>query len=893
MKNHPPFKLHIIALGLVCIVGISCNPGLHTVSNRLAESDKKMVNYEDSTLSQTTSPYLLPFNRIIDGAGTVITFGNGELENHSLDAVLLPDKNEIAVEDRYGVSFIDLKAQKEIFHLGYDEKNSSRRTMSVYSGIKMMAIDGMAHVFWTAADPDSKKSYLFEAVWDGKKASIVNAVVFAAVTPAPLALPNDIALQQEGTALYVYVVLNGNNQLAKVRMGDKKIIWQIPTGMAAYGIAIVDNKAYVSNWGGTVPVDPSMETAGIPYAKVYTSKVTGATSSGSVSVIDIKNGQLIKEIPTGMHPNAVVASKDGKYIYMANGNSDNVSVIRTDLDAVVETISVKLNGVSDDLPGDSPNALCVSEDGKTLYVANGMDNAVAVIQLDTQFKKNSTPKSKVLGFIPTQAYPGGLVLNGHQLIVTNLEGTGARVKKKNAFNSHHQEATISLIDVPDATALAAYTVKVKQLNMEVRNTMLQLLPRKNRPAVPIPERIGEPSSIKHVIYIIKENRTYDQVLGDMPEGRGDKSLCVFGDSVTPNEHAIARQFGLLDNYYASGKSSAEGHQWTDAAMVTDYVEKNVRAWFRSYPHVQQDALVYDIAGFIWNNALDHGKKVRIYGEACEPVYDSKLHWADIYSLYSQHLPFTFENRTTISRVEPILSKTYPCYDNHSINDQFRADDFIKELEQNAQSSVDTLPDLMILALPNDHTTGMRPGFPTPRASVADNDLALGRIIDAVTHSRFWDSTAVFVTEDDSQDGWDHISAYRTTGFVISPYSLAQQVIHTNYNQTSIVRTIEQILGIPPMNKVDATASPMFSCFQKIPVAQPFQFLANRIPLNEMNKPATAVKGKEKKFTLLSMQSQFDHIDGGNDDLMNRIIWYSTMGNVKYPVRMTLGLKDTD
>jgi len=423
-----------------------------------------------------------------------------------------------------------------------------------------------------------------------------------------------------------------------------------------------------------------------------------------------------------------------------------------------------------------------------------------------------------------------------------------------------------------------------------RTKLTQLTPRNNVAAKPVPERIGEPSVFKHVLYIIKENKTYDQVLGDLPEGDGMKSLCVFGDSVTPNQHQFAKEFHLLDNYYVSGKSSAEGHSWTDAAIVTDYVEKNVRAWYRSYGHVLTDALIYNKEGFLWNNALDHGKTVRIYGEACTPNLKKGLGWKEVYQLHKEGKEIPFENETTISRVKPIMSTTYPCYEGQTFADQIRADVFIKELKEYEKMPGDALPELMIMALPADHTAGMREGFPTPRAAVADNDLAVGRIIEALSKSRFWDSTVVFITEDDSQSGWDHVSAYRTTGFVISPYSRLQKTVHTNYNQTCIVRTIEQILGIPPMNIMDATALPMFDCFSDKINKIPYTAIRNKIPLDEMNKPANALSGKAKKYAELSSSPMFAKIDSGNDDLLNRIIWYATMGAKPYPKKMTLPKK---
>jgi hypothetical protein len=391
--------------------------------------------------------------------------------------------------------------------------------------------------------------------------------------------------------------------------------------------------------------------------------------------------------------------------------------------------------------------------------------------------------------------------------------------------------------------------------------------------------LGEPSVFKHIIYIIKENKTYDQVFGDLPKGRNDSSLTVFGEKVTPNMHALAKQFGWMDDFYASGKSSAEGHQWTDAGMVSDYVEKMVRAWFRSYPHRQEDALVYNKNGFIWNQALDHGKTVKIYGEACETIYDKKRNWSKLYTDYKNGIKPDWQNTSTIARIRPIISSTYPDCDNIDFTDQQRADIFIADWKKYEVNN--DLPNLLVLSLPNDHSAGTSPGFPTPDAMVADNDLAVGRIMEIVSHSKFWDSTAIFITEDDSQGGWDHISSYRTVGLVISPYSNGK-LIGTNYNQTSMLRTIEQILGLPPMNIIDASARLMTDCFQNEKNNKKYTAQLNNIPLDQMNPDANTLSGKAKKFALQSQYEVFKEVDGGEDDKMNRILWFYAKGNTTYP-----------
>ncbi len=770
--------------------------------------------------------------------------------------------------------------------------------MSTYSGIKTWTTGTESQIFWSAANGDNHQSYVMQAVWDGKKISIKNAFAFKPVAPSPMALPNELLIRTENYKDYLYVVLNGNNQIVKIDLSTNNTLWTKPTGVAPYGIASVGNQLFITNWGGPMPTDTAgRETAGVPYGSTYTDPKTGATATGSVQVIDPATGDITKEIAVGLHPNVIIPSKDGRFLYVANANSDNVSVISVAALQVVENIPVRLIPGQKGYIGDSPNALAISADGTTLYVANGLDNAVAVIKLGAGSSAKGSGKTTIKGFIPTEAYPGGLLVDGNIIFVTNLEGEGSRVSTKEfkakdvpdevtAYNSHHELATVSIIPIPSQGQLKQYTDRVKALNLTFREEIAQLVPRKNIAPKPIPERIGEPSVFKHVLYIIKENRTYDQVLGDMTQGNGEPSLCIYGDSITPNQHQLAKDFLLMDNYYASGKCSAEGHQWTDAAMVTDYVEKNVRAWFRSYPHVQEDALVYDANGFIWNNAADHDKTVRIYGEASKPNYGENLTWSNIYANYQAGLPFKFYNTSTISRVTPMLSQNYPGSDELKITDQIRASAFIKELKEYEQKPGDQLPELMVMALSVDHTEGTRPGFPKPEAMVADNDLALGRIIEAVTKSKFWKNTVIFVTEDDSQAGWDHVSAYRTTGFVVSPYSRLQKTVSTNYNQTCVVRSIEQILGIPPMNIIDATALPMFNCFTDRPSNFIYQAVPNRIALNQINPKLAALNGKALYFARASLRPEFDHVDGGKDDLLNRILWYAAKGKQVYPAKLT-------
>jgi hypothetical protein len=715
------------------------------------------------------------------------------------------------------------------------------------------------------------------AEWDGTAVRNVRPLPVEAVAPAATALPNDVAVQFEGGVPYLYVVLNGNNQLLKIRWTDRAVVWTASTGVAPYGLRVVNNKVYVTNWAGPLVTDSSLETAGTPWGSAYTSPVTGATARGSLSIIDAQTGGLASEVAVGLHPNALVCSPDSLTLYICNGNSDNISVFDVRQGIVTDSIPVGLFSGNITYYGSSPNALQLDASGTTLYVANGFDNALCVVQLR---------RKSILGYIPTEAYPGGIALLKDVLYVANIEAQGSRVLSADSAYTIHQEiGSVSIIAVPHGRQLKSYTKKVREQSLLFRLAMTNRAPRRGVSPKPVPERIGEPSVFKHVVYIIKENKTYDQVLGDMAMGRGMPRLCIYGDSVTPNQHRLASMFSLLDNYYASGKCSAEGHQWADAAMVSDYIEKSVRGWFRSYPHRQDDALVYNRNGFIWNNALDHGKSVKVYGEACTTQYDHGLKWTDIYQRYLGGEDQGFTNKTTIGRIRPVISPNYPDCDNLVFTDQLRAEIFIKDWKR-AEQGTDTLPDLMVLSLPDDHTAGTSPNFPVPQAMVADNDLAVGRIIDVITHSRLWDSTVVFITEDDSQSGWDHISPYRTTGMVISPYSVLGKAIHTNYNQTGMVRTIEQILGLPPMNVIDATALPMYDCFAAERSGTAFSHVANLIPLDRMNKPLAELKGKAATYARASANQAFKDVDGGDDELMNRILWFDAKGEEAYPAMST-------
>ena len=826
----------------------------------------KINELADFIVQRNSNLHELPYNRIIQSAGTVVRYGKPDLENHALDLANLSDPNLVVVQERYGFFVLDILQKKVVHHFRFKEQPAYSKFMTVYSGITTTVIKGKEYILFAAAGGDQSAIMIVE--WD-QGIKKIESIPILKKAPASNALPNQVVVSKEGKDYFIYTVLNGNNEIVKFNFSTKKLVWKNNTGVAPYGLTIANQKVFVTNWAGKTVIDSTKSSAGVPWGLAYTDVLTGATNNGTVSVFSMA-GKWIKEIKVGLHPNAIITGPNNNLVYVANGSSDEVSVINAQDNKLIKNIPVGILG--QDLQGSTPNGLCLSKDGKKLFVSNGLDNAVLVYDLI---------KNKFEGLIPTEAFPAGLTIQQNQLIVANLESDGANVvdSAKKARSIHQELASVSIIPMPTQDQLNTYTAQVKRQNFLHKVAQWTLPARTNSQPVPVPERLGEPSVFKHVVYIIKENKTYDQVLGDVPGANGDSSLTVFGKRITPNMHALTKQFGLMDNYYASGKSSAEGHQWTDAGMVSDYVEKNVRAWFRSYPHRQEDALVYNKSGFIWNHALSFGKTVKVYGEACETNYDRKLKWSDLYTQYTSGIAPNWINTTTIDNLNPIIHPTFPDCDNIAFSDQQRADLFIQDWE--AMEQKDSLPNLMVLSLPNDHSAGTSPDFPTPNAMVADNDLALGRIIEKISKSKSWDNTVIFVTQDDSQGGWDHVSAYRTVGLVASAYS-TKNTVHTKYNQVSMLRTIEQILGLPPMNTMDATSRVMTDCFIDKKNSANYTALPSNIALNEMNQPLKKLSGIAKKMALQSQFEAFNEVDGGKDDTMNKIIWFYAKGNLPYP-----------
>ncbi|MBC7349769.1 MAG: bifunctional YncE family protein/alkaline phosphatase family protein [Candidatus Aminicenantes bacterium] len=715
-------------------------------------------------------------------------------------------------------------------------------------------------------------------------------------------IPAGLAFSRDGKRLYVCG--NLSNQLLEVEIASGRVLRIFPVGVAPFEVVLKENKAYVSNWGGRRPGPEDLTGPAGRGTVVRVDPEKFIASEGSVTVIDLDSGQVLKDILVHLHSSALALSPDGRYLVCANAAADNLSVIDTEKDEVVETIWVKRSPA--DLFGASPNALCFLPDGKKLLVANGTQNAVAVVDF-----KPKNRKSRLLGLIPAGWFPGVLAWDGRsqRLWVANIKGLADRPRTDDStgmtgFNTHQYYGSLSVFSLPGKKEMSRLTEKVLANFHRARIEQALKKPRPDVRPRPVPERIGEPSLIKHVVYIIKENRTYDQVLGDVPEGNGNPALCLFGEEVTPNQHRLVREFVLLDNIYCSGILSADGHQWSTTAFGTDYLEKSFAGWPRSYPDGmgpdEADALAYAPSGFIWDNCLKHGVSLWNFGEFAmpdcgwaDPERRGKPGWLDFWNeyLYGKG-EVRIGSQPAIPSIAAFTSTDYVGW-NMNVPDVWRArfiKNKIKEWEEKGE-----MPQLVLICLPIDHTSGTKAGMPTPRAAVADNDLALGQIVEAFSHSSFWKEMVILAIEDDPQNGFDHVSGYRTTAYLAGPFVKRGEVISTHYNTTSVLRTIEQILGLPPMNQFDASASPMFDCFTTEPDFRPYTAVPNRIPLDELNPDPKKIADKLlRKNAIVSARLNFRQVDACPETVLNRIIWHAVRGSREpYPDWAVTLVQDDD
>lgn len=667
--------------------------------------------------------------------------------------------------------------------------------------------------------------------------------------PLPDAAPSGIALSEDGA--FLYAACNLKHAVARVKLADGSVeYWN--AGTYPYTVALAQGRLFVSNWGGRRP-RANDTTDGVH--PVVVDPRTGIPSTGTVTVFEAATGKAISEIDVGLHPSAM-ATHGGK-LYVANANSDTVSVVDIAKAVKERTIAVPLYRKAP--LGSAPNALAVHPAGHTLFVANAANNAVAVVDLK---------RDTVRGFLPAGWYPTAVAVTPtHRLLIGNGYGFGslAPIKGSGTGRSYKDRAgVVSIVSLDAVNDIQKYTEQVRRDNLA--------------PGSVAAVKGQTPKPIEHVIYVIKENRTYDQIFGDVGAGNGDKSLAIFGGDVTPNHHALAEEFVLLDNFYTPADQSALGHRWCTQGYASDWVFKY------SNGRNDQNPMLFAPTEFIWDNAKRNNVAVRTFGErGLNTIEPKTATWTDVYNDWKNGTSkVSISPRAVIVGLRDIYSKRVPAYELR-VPDQLRVDRFLEEFH--AAEKAGAVPKLMVLLLSQDHTAGTSPGYPTPRAMVADNDLALGRLVEAVSKSSIWPKTAVFVVEDDAQDGVDHVDGHRTVALVVSPYTRGRKTDSTFYTTINMYRTIEALLHLPPQNQFDVAAAPMFTVFGPKADTAAYRARPNRIPLDEMNPPLKDLKGKQADLARASMRMDFDEPDVAPESLLNEAIWHSVKGpNVPYPAR---------
>jgi hypothetical protein len=651
------------------------------------------------------------------------------------------------------------------------------------------------------------------------------------------------------------------NEVALVDITAGKVIGHIPVGVCPYAIVISKNQklAFVSNFGGPHPKkgDRTEKSAGTDVAVDERS----IALRGSVSVIDIATKKTVAEITTRIHPESMILSPDGNLLYVSDESGDGISVIDTKALTVVNSFNTKPDAA---LPyGSLTTALAFSPDGKVLYTANAGNNAIALID-------PKHPQNGPYGFLAAGGFPGAVCTDGHQIFIGNVTPL--------------KQGALQKVAIPQNKAqLDTYSTTAKKGFHFIEMLRAQAQANAKASPTPVPAVIGEPSPIKHVVYIIRENKKFDQELGDIGMGNCDPKLVQFGDTVTPNAHSLAKQFVLLDNYYCNGVNSSDGHQWAIQGITTPYHEKDFSAGRCAYDF-GTDPLCYAGCGFIWDHLMRKGISFRNFGETDLAEVTPGKTWTNIYDAWKSNSDSVwYKCAYQLGNLEKYSDLRFPGW-NLTITDQVRADRFINALhEYEAKGS---LPEFMIIYLPNDHTSGYGDGIPTPRAYVADNDLATGRVIEALTKSPFWKDMAIFVNEDDPQSGTDHVDAHRSVCYIASPYAKRHVLLSKFYNQSSVLHTICQIFGVQPMNQLVAMAPLMTDCFVNTPDFTGYTALKPWVAVNEMNPPKNKLSKTTALLAPLTQRMDFSKPDLIDSDalLFSKYIWSTIYGDRPFPTK---------
>ncbi len=746
-----------------------------------------------------------------------------ELGNMPLSMVATPTPNRIAVLlsgfREQGLQIVDLASRKVVQTLPQD---------GAFLGLAFSPDGGALYV------SGGNEDVVYRYAWKDGQGSLLGRIPLGPASPGNPRYAAGLALSSDGRELYV--AENLADDLAVVDTATEKVVERRPTGRFPYAVAVSPSgSVFVSAWGGD-----------------------------SLSVFIQREGGTLGDapaIPVGRHPSSLLLNRKGTRLYACLASVDRIAVVDLPAGRLATTLEdAPPSGPSE---GSTPNALALSADETRLFVAEADDNSVAAFDLSARTSDSpaATGADQLAGRIPAQWYPLGLLPAGDSVLVLNGKGRGSAPNPGGArlpARADPRQYTLGQLN-GSITTIPAFPKKseLAELSREVakRNRWDERPPRSH--AIP---------KFEHVVYIIKENRTYDQVFGDLPEGDGDPSLLYFHVSDAPNHRAIARRFGLFDRFLCNAEVSSQGHPWSTSAYVTDYTEKTVQSGYSNRRPELENEPDDPASGYLWDLAQRSGISFRDYGEYAGPLEGSEKN------------PRYGSKRQNLG---PFVCPDYPSFD-LTISDQRRADVWIAELAEFSRKGV--MPRLELLHLPNDHTAGARPGLETPRAYMADNDLALGRIIEALSRSPFWKSTVVFVVEDDAQNGPDHVDSHRAPFLVISPYN-RPGTIHRFVNTTDALATIEKILGLPSMSQFDHFATPLDAIFSAEPDLRPYAAIVPQQSPTEKNPT-------EGKNARRSMKLDLDEPDVADAELFNRILWESFKGAAAaYPAPRRLSPQD--
>lgn len=799
----------------------------------------------DGTIRVPTGEMLKPYGRVLEVAGRPV------------DLVISPDGRRMFVKDMGLLRVIDT---------------------TTFRLVQELPCAGGASIYGMAISKDGKRVFASSATdllhvfarQDGGEYKLD----FSVKLPGPKGEGNSFpcGIELSVDERLAYVALSRNNTVGVVDLQEKKLALEVPAGIAPYDVCTINGgMVAVSNQGGRFPKEGE---ATAPSAGTETPvNENGTAKTGTISVLDLDQAKELFSVPVGLQPTQI--ARVGKYLYVANANSDTVSVVELPKRAKIKDLVLKPDPK---LPfGSMPNAISLAPDAKTAWVALAGNNCVAKLDL------TDPVNPKIAGFVPTGWYPTGVVPSGPKVYVVNNKGIGSRTRRRPAaqgWNSHDHRGSLEWFTVPPEKTQTALTQRVHNLG-RFRSILAayERTPAPNVAPKPIPAKLGMPSVFKHVIYVIKENRTYDQIFGDLSIGDGDPRLCLFPRELSPNHHALAEQFVLLDNYYCNGVLSADGHSWATEGNVTPYLDRAFGGFNRSYTF-GDDPITYSSSGFLWDQFLGAGLSFRNYGEMNYAEPPEGMDYFKQLEAFKKGEPIAYKHNIGIARLRRYSNPECPGW-NMAIPDVIRIDSFIRELRQFEERG--DLPNLTLIYLPQDHFGGPV----TSAAHMADNDLAVGMLVEAVSKSRFWKDTVIFINEDDPQNGYDHVDGRRSICLVASAYTKRKAVVSEFYNQTSVLRTILHIFGLPPMNQKDAASPLMTACFSDKPDFTPYQTIVPKTPIDERPKTESlhdafwAIARSTIPIKRTGMKTAAD------DLLFNRAVWAEMKGYfAPYPYAMS-------